>query len=331
MGKLRAVMVGLNGFGRELAAASQSCKYFEMTGAHDSQNQYMGEFRRRYDVKLYSRYRDVLADRSVDGVVLATPNDTHLDLIRQAAAAGKHVFVEKPITNTVADAQEAIRACADAGVTLAVGHVARRGAAARMAKKALDSGRLGKVVLIEGHIAHRGGLDLTPQSWRWYRDRCPGGPVMQLAIHTIDTFNYLVGPVRSVSAKVARLAVAAEIEDTGVIALEYESGVLGMIATAYTVPGSTFTHIYGSEGILSYDRREGDFRIRMRDGRIESTPPIVQVNAVAEELDDFARSALDGARPETGGEEGLQALAVVLATLKSSAEGRTVAIREILE
>jgi predicted dehydrogenase len=329
MARFRAVMVGVGGFGRELADATRDCRYFSIVGAHDSQNENMAKFKHTFDVKLYPTYRDVLMDKSVQGVVIATPNDTHRDLVEQATQAGKHIFVEKPIANTIEDARAIIKAAESAKVTLFVGHVARRSAASRLVKKSLEAKTLGKVVLIEGHIAHRGGMDLTPQTWRWYKERLPGGPVMQLAIHTIDTFNYLMGPVKSVSAKVARLATPAEIEDTAVIALEYESGVLGFIGTAYTVPSSTYTHIYGTEGLLSLEKG-GEVTIKHRDGKVEALPPVIPVNARGEELDEFARCALTGAKPETGGEEGLQALAVVMATLKSSLEKRTVTIKEVL-
>ena len=153
---------------------------------------------------------------------------------------------------------------------------------------------------------------------------------MQLAIHTIDTFNYFLGPVKSVQAKVARLATPAEIEDTAVIAIEYQSGVLGYIGTAYTVPPSTFTHIHGTEAALSFDRKAGAFVLRYKDGRMEEKPLMAPINARGDELDEFARCAVTGAKPETGGEEGLHALAVVLAALKSSKEGRSVTIEEVL-
>jgi len=323
-------MVGVGGFGKELADSSRECKYFQIVGAFDNQGQFMANFKHHFDVRLYPTYRDVLLDKSVQGVCIATPNDTHRELIEQAFSAGKHVFVEKPIANTIEDARAIMKAAADAKLTLFVGHVARRTAAARRAKKVLEDKTLGKIVLIEGHIAHRGGLDLTPQTWRWYKDRCPGGPLIQLAIHTIDTFNYLLGPVKSVSAKLARIATAAEIEDTAVVALEYESGAMGFIGTAYTVPSSTFTYIYGTEGILSIDQKGGEFTIRHSDGK-EDKQTLTPVNARGEELDEFAKCALTGAKPETGGEEGLQALAVVLAAIKSSQEKRNVTIKEILE
>lgn len=331
MARFRVAMVGVGGFGRELADSSRGCKYLNIAGAYDSQGQFMASFQRAFpEARLYASFRDVLTDKTIQGVVLATPNDTHLELIQKATAAGKHVFVEKPIANTIEDARAAIKAAADAKVVLSVGHVARRTTASRMAKKIIEEKTLGRLCLIEGHIAHRGGMDLTPQTWRWYKDRCPGGPLIQLAIHTIDTFHYLMGPVRSISAKVARIATPAEIEDTGVIALEYESGVLGYIGTAYTVPSSTFTYIYGTEAMLSLDQKAGEFVIKHKDGKIETRPSVIPVNARGEELDEFALCALKGGKPETGGEEGLQALAVVLAALKSSAEKRTVTMKEIL-
>jgi len=330
MREFRALMVGVGGFGAELAAASRSCKYLRVVGACDSQNQAMAEFTRICDARLYPSYEAALRERHIDGVVIATPNDTHRELIQKAASAGKHVFVEKPIANTVADARAIIKATADAGVTLFVGHVARRTPPARMAKKILEGGELGKVVLIEGHIAHRGGMSLTPQTWRWYRDRCPGGPLIQLAVHTVDTFHYFMGPAKSVCAKVARLATPAEIEDTGVIALEYESGALGCICTAYTVPSSKFTYIHGTEAAIFFDRESEDLKISFKTGKTETRVPVVTTNALVEELDEFAKCSLTGAKPETGGPEGLQALAVILAALKSAQEGRTVAVSEVL-
>jgi predicted dehydrogenase len=199
-----------------------------------------------------------------------------------------------------------------------------------MAKKMLEARELGKVVLIEGHIAHRGGMSLTPQTWRWYRDRCPGGPLVQLAIHTADTFNYLVGPVRSVCAKVARLATPAEIDDTGVISIEYESGTLGYIGTAYTVPGSNFTFIHGTEASIFFDREAEEFKVRHKTGKTETRPTVVSVNPLTEELDEFAKCSMLGTQPETGGPEGLNALAVIVGAMKSSREGRTVTIAEVL-
>ncbi len=329
MGKIKTVMVGLS-FGAELLEGDPEFEYFELVGGFARTPATREKFAKQFGVRGYSSYEEVLADENVDAVAVITPNDTHVDLAVKAARAGKHVFVDKPIDNTIEGARTIIKACSDAGVTLAVGHNARRSSAFRVTKEIIDSGELGTIVLAETNLSHRGGLDVKPNEWRWYRDRCPGGPLMQLSVHDFDTLHYLLGPIESVCAKVTRLATPAEIDDTAVTAIEFESGVLAYAGTAYTVPPTTFMNIYGSEAKLAVHRRTGDVEITNKDGESETRLSKVNVNTHAEELDAFARCALTGERPETGGEEALHALAVALAALKSSEEKRTVTISEIL-
>jgi len=331
MGEFRAVVIGAGGFARDLAPEARFCKHLRITGAWDSNAEAVKGFTSSFGGKAYATLEEVLADKSVDGVLVITPNDTHKELVEKAARASKHVFVEKPIANTVADGRAQMKATSDAGVTLFVGHLARRYSAVRMAKKMIDSGELGRLVMIEGHIAHNGGLFLKPEEWRWYRNRCPGGPLMQLAVHTADSFNYLFGRVRSVSAKVGRLATPAEIDDVGVLILEYENGALGYIGTAYTVPSSGFMNINGTEAMIECGRRGGDVLVRRKSGAVETHTTTVESNPFAEELDEFAISAQTGARPETGGPEGLDALAVILAAIESARRGSVVTTEEILK
>lgn len=113
---------------------------------------------------------------------------------------GKHVWVEKPIANTVQEADAMIQACEDAGVVLQVGHSLRRAPGIRIIKKAVEDGKIGDLAMIEAHQSHRGGWSLAPGMWRWYLDKCPGGPLNLLGIHQIDIFHYLAGPVAEVMA-----------------------------------------------------------------------------------------------------------------------------------
>jgi predicted dehydrogenase len=328
--EFQAAVIGAGGFARDIAAHAGKFKHLRLSGAYDTDAAAAASFVASFGGRVYHSLDEVLADKSIEGVLVVTPNDVHRPLVEAAARAGKHVFVEKPIANTVADARAAIKAASDAGVTLFVGHLARRATPMRMAKKMIESGEFGKLILIEGHTAHNGGLFLQPAEWRWRRERCPGGPLIQLAVHTVDTFNYLFGPVKSVSAKSTRLATPAEIDDVGVISLEYANGALGSIGTAYVVPGSGFTNIYGTEASLLLDSSHRDFLVRHKDGRVETRSAITSAEPIVEEMDEFALVSRAGARPETGGEEGLQALAVILAAVKSAAEGRSVTIEEIL-
>lgn len=327
MDKLRTAVIGL-GFGEEIVDEMGDCKHFELAGGYARTPATREAFAEKFGVKAYESYQEMLADPDVPAVIIATPNDTHRPLALEAAAAGRHIFLEKPIDNTLEAGRDIIEACRKAGVVLFVGHVARRSSPMRLAKKLIDSGELGQVVLVEANRSHRGGLDVVEGQWRWFRDRCPGGPVMQLSAHDFDTLNYLFGPVESVCAKIKRLATQAEIEDTGVIAVEFENGMLGYVGTAYTIPYTSFTNIYGTEAALRIEG--GVVTLVGKDGGKEDITPASPVNAIADELDHFARCVLFGEEPETGGKEAMEALAAVLASLKSAKESRTVSIAEVM-
>jgi len=330
MEKLRTAVVGL-AFGEELMDEAGDCKHFECAGGYARTPATREAFAKKFGVKAYSSYEEILADDEVDAVLIATPNDTHREYAVKAAGAGKHVFLEKPIGNSVEAGRAIIEGCEKAGVTLFVGHMARRSSQFRMAKKMIDAGELGQVVLVEANRSHRGGMDVEEGQWRFYRERCPGGPVMQLSAHDFDTLYYLFGPIKSICAKIRRLATPGEIEDTGVMAVEFESGVLGYVGTAYTIPPTTFTNIYGTEAALMMNRQERTVTLVDKSGRREDRAPALPVNPFTDELDHFARCALFGEKPETGGEEAMQALAAVLAAIKSAEEGRTVELAEILQ
>mgnify|MGYP001094119759 CR=1 FL=1 len=185
MAKLRTAVTGL-AFGEELMDEAGDCEYFECAGGYARTPATREAFGEKFGVKAYSSYDEIIADDDVDAILIATPNDTHKDYAIQAAQAGKHVFLEKPIDNTIEAGRAIIAACEKAGVTLFVGHMARRSSQFRMAKKMIDSGELGQVVLVEANRSHRGGMDVKEGEWRWFRDRCPGGPVMQLRIEALD-------------------------------------------------------------------------------------------------------------------------------------------------
>lgn len=330
MEKLRTAVVGL-AFGEELMDEAGDCKYFECAGGYARTPQTREAFASKFGVKAYASYAEIIEDEDVRGVLIATPNDTHKAYAVQAAEAGKHVFLEKPIDNTIEAGRAIIEACEKAGVTLFVGHMARRTSAFRLARKMIDAGELGQVVLVEANRSHRGGMEVEEGQWRFYRDRCPGGPVMQLSAHDFDSLYYLFGPIESICAKIKRLATPGEIEDTGVMALEFESGILGYVGTAYTIPPTTFTNIYGTEAALMLARYKDSIVKVDKAGKHEDIPIVTPVNPLTDELEHFARCALFGEKPETGGEEAMQALAAVLASIKSAEEGRTVKLSEILD
>ncbi len=137
-------------------------------------------------------YEEMLALDDLDGVILTTPNSAHRLGTEAAAAAGKHVFVEKPVSNTIADGRAMIAACEAANVVLAVGHSYRRHGALRHLKKMIDDGELGRVSHVEGVFSNDNGLKPKPGAWRTDPAEIPGGYLMQIGIHQID--NLLLPP-----------------------------------------------------------------------------------------------------------------------------------------
>ena len=256
--------------------------------------------------------------------MLATPNDVHEEQTLACAERGRHVFVEKPIADSVEAGERMRQACAEAGVTLMVGHAFRRLGAARRVKQLIDDGALGRVVLAEANMSLTGSF--KPEAWRAERERNPGGPIMQLGIHHVDTLAYWLGPVRRASGRFAHVHTHADIDDVGVVTLEFESGALGSLTGSYVSPKTLSLRLLGTEAVLDY---RTDFSVwpdaRALDGvttlTLDGEPvEFEERDMLAEELAEFGRCIRGEAEPETGADEGIAALAAVLPGARAHAE-----------
>jgi UDP-N-acetyl-2-amino-2-deoxyglucuronate dehydrogenase len=282
------------------------------------------EFAQRFGCEPAATLEDAIANSRVEGVVLATPNDVHEEQALMCAERARHVFVEKPIADSVEAAERMRRACAEAGVTLMVGHAFRRLGAARRVKQLLDEGALGRVVLAEANLSLPGSF--KPGAWRAHRERNPGGPIMQLGIHHVDTLAYWLGPIRRASGRFAHVHAGAGIDDVGVVTLEFESGALGTVTGSYVSPKTLSLRLFGSEAVLDY---RTDFGVwpdaQALDGVTTLTLGGEQVefderDMLADELVEFGGCIRGEAEPETGAEQGIAALAAVVEALDAHAE-----------
>jgi predicted dehydrogenase len=283
-----------------------------------------GEFAERFGCEPAAGLEDAIGHPDVEGMVLATPNDVHEEQALACAERGRHVFVEKPIADTVDAAERMRRACADAGVTLMVGHAFRRLGAARRVKALLDEGALGRVILAEANMSLPGSF--RSGAWRAERGRNPGGPIMQLGIHHVDTLAYWLGPVRRASGSFAHVHSQVDIDDVGVVTLEFESGALAALTGSYVSPKTLTLRLLGTEAVLDY---RTDFSVWPDAQKLDGVTTISigdepvafeERDMLAEELAEFGRCIGGEAEPETGADEGIAALGTVLAALESSAE-----------
>jgi predicted dehydrogenase len=323
---VRIGMVGLTGWASSLAKGAARTPDVELVTGFARNPESRRTFSQDFGCKTADSYEALLADSRVEAVILGTPNHTHCEQTLQAARAGKHVFVEKPIANRLDEARAMIAACEEAGVVLFVGHNYRRRGEVRKLKSLVADGRLGHLIMVEGHNSHPGGLRLTPQSWRWYDETCPGGPLMQLGIHVYDALQYLAGRIRRVTALFAREVMETEIPDTTLTLLEFESGMLGYVGSAYAVPRTGYIAAYGTDAKA---RTEGDGPVYFtpREAVAPTQFAVGVVDTVAEEIAEFAACVRGERSPETGGPEAVSALKVVLAAIESRmSDGKAVEI-----
>lgn len=288
-------------------------------------------FARKYGCRDVPTFEAVLADGDVEGVLITTPHSLHAEQAVAAARAGKHVFVDKPFTLTVTDARRVTDACRQAGVVLAVGHQRRRQATSRAIKRLLDEGALGRVSQIEGNFSADYGYSstITADMWRGDRAETPGGPMTNLGIHHVDTFQYLLGPIARVMAFSRRVVLDIDVEDVTSILFEFASGALGYLGTSWVPANRTeWLFLHGTEAQVWHEASLGRLSITRR-GQSERTPvPLTQVDPIAEELADFARCVRDGGRPEVSGEEGTQNIAVLEAIVESANSGRAATVAD---
>jgi predicted dehydrogenase len=287
-------------------------------------------FAAKYGCRAAPSYESILADASIDAIVNTTPNNVHLETARAAANAGKHVFLDKPIANTVADGRAITDACRRAGVVLAIGYQRRRESHFRWIRRQIDDGAFGKLVNAEANISRDrlGKIDLS--SWRYTAEGMPGGVMLQIGIHYVDVLEYLLGPVKAVSAMLAQLVLPGDNADVSSVVMEHANGALSTVNASYASASEHYVmNIYGKEANAYYDLHQG-LRFLKRGSERAETVSVPKTDAIVEELEEFARAVRGEGRPEMSGERATASLAVIRAGILSAREGRRVAVAEAL-
>ncbi len=248
---LRMAIVGTGWWGMELGKAAHTLpEIVDIAGCFSLSEAECERFRDTVGGQIYGSFDGVLSDASVDAVFLATPHSLHWQQIIAVANAGKHVFVEKPMTLTVETASAAIRTCEKNSVTLGVGHNRRYSAVARKMKSMIDAGDCGQIIHAEGNYSGNAAFDYPPDYWRAQRSELPGGSLTPMALHIVDTMTWLLGPVARLAAITKRQAVPIDLDDTTAVLFELNSGVTASLGTLFAVPMSSYLRIYGTRANL---------------------------------------------------------------------------------
>ncbi|MGE0715893.1 MAG: Gfo/Idh/MocA family protein, partial [Alphaproteobacteria bacterium] len=229
---LKAAVVGLGRWGQVLVNAAQGSEKIGFVAGCTRTPAKATEFAAARGFDLLPDYAAVLADPRVEAVVLATPHTQHAEQVAQAAAAGKHVFCDKPFTLTKATAEAALAACRKAAVTVCVGHNRRFLPAYAEIGRMIRAGELGRVLHVEGAITGPGGFSFPPGGWRASPDESPAGGMTAMGIHMVDAMIGLVGPIAAVSALSWRRALEIPIDDTTAMLFRFAGGESGSLFTS---------------------------------------------------------------------------------------------------
>jgi predicted dehydrogenase len=249
------------------------------------------DFARDMNVSIGTSYENVLADKSIDAVVLATPHSAHRAQVEAAAAAGKHVFCEKPFALNVEDATAAIAACRKAGVALGVGQNRRLWPSIVKLKDVIGSEEFGTIMFAEGNYSHDILANTPLDNWRSAPQETKAGGMTGMGIHLLDAYSFLIGPMARVSARSTKRVLPFESGDTTQALLDFRNGATATIATSLKTPGFVWRlAVYGSE-MWAESLSETKVMICHRDGKPQ-TFDMPQTNHIGANLDSFAAAAL---------------------------------------
>ena len=329
-GPLRVASIGMGWWSDVLADAIARSGRLKIAACYTRSEEKRAKFAAKYDCRPAPSYEAILEDRSIEAIVNTTPNNVHLETTRLAAAAGKHVFLDKPIANTVADARAITQACRAAGVVLAIGYQRRRESQFRWIRRQIDDGVFGRLVNAEANISRDrlGKIDLS--SWRYTAEGMPGGVMLQIGVHYTDVLEYLLGPVKAVSGSLAQLVLPGDNPDVASLILEHESGALSTVNASYASASEYYLmNVYGKEASAYYDFHQGLRFLKRGAGRSEPVA-VAKTDAFVDELEEFARAARGDGKPEMDGEAATRSLAVIRAGIESARAGRRVAVAEVI-
>ena len=340
--KLKLALIGAGAWSGAVGDVIMKSKKVQLVTCFDVNPQKRHALSQKFGCRQESSYEDVLKREDIEAVHLISPNAVHAEQAILAARHGKHVFVEKPIANTLTDAKKMIAACQKADVVLMVGHHLRRLAGFRKLKALIAGGTIGEPVQVEANFSQNLGFALTPESFRWRGDDsgCPAGALMTMGIHHADLLNYLLGPIESVFAYFNKLYIEAPVEDVTTTIFQFKSGILGYLGSNYASAKACWVYVYGTEAnllctvtlqqlpfeeyLLRWQMIDQDTRLQIfkKDRTGGADIALNAGNPILEEIDEFADCIRTGKKPETDGEGGVQALAYIRAAIESAHTGK---------
>lgn len=323
------------------AGAIKNIEGTKLIGATDVAETSRAAFAEKYNIKVFSSVEELLSYNDIDVVCICTPSGLHAPLSIQAANAGKHIIVEKPMAINLKETDDIINACETNNVKLTVISQLRFTKAISRLKEAVDEGMLGKIISGDIYMKfYRSPEYYGTGGWRgtWKMDG--GGALMNQGIHGIDLLQYIMGPVKSVFAHTRTLARDIEVEDTAAALIDFENGALGVIqGTTSIYPGSPRRmEINGDKGTIvleedsivswSIEGKETPSDIKLGRATNDSSidPEAFSLDGHVLQISDMVEAIKNGRSPVVDCYEGRKPIEIIMAIYESSKTGKLVNI-----
>ena len=333
---MRIGIVGTGFMGRTHAAA-WSATDAQIVGFVSKESDASRELANLYDAQVYADLDSLIAD--VDVVDICTPTHLHRDMVLAAARAGKDVVCEKPLARTIAQGQEMIAACAQAGVRLYVAHVVRFFPEYVQAKAQVDAGVIGKPAVLR---FTRGAFQPKKAIDNWFVDfEKSGGMMLDLMIHDLDYARWVAGDVQTVFAKKLSSTHPEAGVDHGLVILTHKSGAISHVEGSWAYPPPMFRtkfEIAGSNGLIQQDSGKTaaiglhhyqDQNADVPDVALPSSP--LSEDPYTTQIKAFYDSLVNDTAVPVTGADGLAALQIALAAIESAETGQPVHLSSLPE
>lgn len=335
---LRTAIVGLGWWGRTLVESVQgTSSEMRFTRAHTATPAKAGAFCATHGIRLAGNYAELLADPEVDAVVLATPNSMHAEQVRQAAAAGRHVFVEKPFALTAADARAALVAARSADITVGVGLSRRFHPSMAELQRRVSGGHLGTIGSMVAELTAMTAFHRAAGTWRTRAEEEPAGAMASIGVHLVDAMIWMLGRVHEVHCVAANRG-GPHGADTTSLMLRFASGATGLAYCSVAATRNFRMAAYGTQGFAEVLAPAMDtFRFvpaaqgpashlaRTPEPEVIVTP---KFNYVGEALDAFARSIRGGGPFLVSHADILHGVEVLEAAVRSAESGAPVLLED---
>jgi predicted dehydrogenase len=329
---LRIGIAGAGAIAQRNAREAVASGAAKVVGVFDVNHKVARDMGNALKAPFYSTYEELLARPELEAVLISTPHHLHRPMTVQAAMAGKHVMVEKPMANNLAEAEEMVRVCRERNVRLAVNYSFRFLPKIRQAKALIDAGALGTITGVQ-IISHQfkdpgywtGARSNSPDDWRASREKCGGGYLIMNVCHIIDYIYFLTGlKAERVYSEYATLGSPAEVEDIISVSMRLDNGAVGSISASSIMRGADQSEeriwgtngslILNGDGISFYSTRPIDGR---RPGKMHTISKFADVSWTAEWVKQFAESVRAGREPEVSFREGWENLALIRGAYES--------------